>query len=115
MLPPVVEIYVVWHPADAVGDAVASEFMRHFHGNRFTGLIGGAVEVFVRFSGWRWDNDAPRPIPTQADPPPNGLQPARLTVIVPVLGLGLARAVQAGTGDWFEYVRGLTEAHAQSP
>lgn len=104
MLPPVLEIYVVWHPADPGGATFADELLRHFHGTAFTGLIGGAVEVYVRSAGWRGDDDAPRPIPMPHRPPPNGVAQAQLTVVVPVLGNEFAHAVQPGKGPWHEYV-----------
>src|SRR5258708_22783505 len=43
MLPPVLEIYIAWHPGDAPGRTIAGEIVEHFHGTAFTGLIGGAV------------------------------------------------------------------------
>ena len=51
MLPPVLELYLVWNPSDARARATADEFVDHFHGTAFTGLIGGAVEVLVRSEG----------------------------------------------------------------
>lgn len=70
MLPPVLEIYVVWHPSDVKAAEVAGEFVEHFSGTIFTGLIRGAVEIFVRSEGWRHGNDAPRPIPCPDAPFP---------------------------------------------
>lgn len=32
MLPPVLEIYVVWHPEDTAGASISQEFLDHFHG-----------------------------------------------------------------------------------
>jgi hypothetical protein len=43
MLPPVLEIYVVWHPDDAAGKTAADQIVAHFHGTLFSGLIGGAA------------------------------------------------------------------------
>jgi hypothetical protein len=63
MLPPVLETYVVWHPDDHAGAQAAQELVEHVHGTLFTGLIGGAIEVYVRHQGWRRTGDAPRPIP----------------------------------------------------
>ena len=63
MLPPVLEIYVVWHPGDAAGAQICEEFLEHFHGSAFSGLIGGAIEVYARSTGWQGKGDAPRPIP----------------------------------------------------
>ena len=48
MLPPVLEIYVVWHTKDAEGQTIADTLLGHFRGTAFSGLIGGAVEVYVR-------------------------------------------------------------------
>src|SRR6202035_513043 len=89
MIPPILEICVVWHPQDADGEAVAEQFVEHFHGSAFSGLIGGAVEIYVRSEGWRDPQDAPRPLPPAAALP-YGIPGAALTAIVPVLGNGLA-------------------------
>jgi hypothetical protein len=114
MLPPVLEIYVVWHPDDRAGVRAAHQLVEHFHGTLFTGLIGGAIEVYVRHQGWRGAADAPRPIPFPGSPPPNGVAQARYVAVVPVLGLGLARAVQPGSGAWFDYVTALARAQESS-
>ncbi|MGH3829911.1 MAG: hypothetical protein ACRDRS_05575 [Pseudonocardiaceae bacterium] len=114
MLPPVLEIYVVWHPDDRAGARAARQLVEHFHGTLFTGLIGGAIEVYVRYQGWRWAADAPRPIPLPNAPPPNGVAQAQYVAVVPVLGVGLARAVQPGTGPWYDYVTALVSAQETS-
>jgi hypothetical protein len=113
MLPPVLEIYVVWHPDDAAGEEVARSLIDHFHGGVFTGLIAGAVEVYERSQGWASATDAPRPIPL---PGSAGEGPARaaLTVVVPVVGLGLARAVQKG-GPWAAYAEAFVAARGAAP
>jgi hypothetical protein len=116
MLPPVLEIYVVWHPEDAGGAGLADELLRHFHGTAFTGLIGGAVEVYVRTAGWRGGgDDAPRPIPMPHLPTVNGVAHAQLTVVVPVLGNELAHAVQPGKGPWHEYALEILAGQRASP
>ena len=114
MLPPVLEIYVVWHPDDCAGARAAQQLVEHFHGTLFTGLIGGAIEVYVRHQGWRWAADAPRPIPFPGSLPPNGVAQAQYVAVVPVFGLGLARAVQPGSGPWFDYVAALARAQETS-
>src|SRR5215467_4657050 len=48
VLPPILELYVVWHPGDAAGQAVAQQLIDHFRGSAYSGLIGGAVDVYVR-------------------------------------------------------------------
>lgn len=115
MLPPVLEIYVVWHPGDHGGAIAADQLFQHFHGTLFSGLIGGAVEVYVRSEGWRSSRDAPRPIPLPDSPPPNGVAQAQITAIVPVLGVEFAAAVQSGSGPWFEYARRIESAPTAFP
>lgn len=113
MLPPVLEIYVLWHPGDAAGRAIADEIIEHFHGTAFTGLIGGAVEVLVRTEGWRATADAPRPISTPGDSPANGVKQAMFTAIVPILGNAMAAAVEMD-GPWRAYLRDLAAAKTQA-
>jgi hypothetical protein len=105
MLPPLLEIFVVWHPADRDGATVADRLIDHFHGTAFSGLVGGAVEVFARSAGWTAADDAPRPLPyVEADPA--CVPEAELTVVVPVLGVKLAQAVEDG-GPWRSYIQQL--------
>jgi len=114
MLPPVLEIYVVWHPNDPAGAVVAQQVIDHFHGTAFSGLIGGAVEVYVRSEGWTEPFGAPRPLPC-VEPLPNGIPAAQLSAIVPVLGNGLAAAVQSGDGAWHDYLSAIVDARARAP
>jgi hypothetical protein len=114
MLPPVLEIYVVWHPDDAAGRTIAGEIVEHFHGTAFTGLIGGAVEVLVRSEGWSATGGAPRPVFTPAEPPPNHIMPAMFAAVVPILGVELAAAVE-NDGPWRAYVRGIVAAQKAQP
>ncbi len=107
MLPPLLEVYVVWHPDDGDGATVADHLIDHFHGTAFSGLIGGAIEVFVRSEGWTGPDDAPRPLP-YVEALPYGVPGAELTVVVPVLGVELARAVEDG-GPWRAYIKFLRE------
>jgi len=115
MLPPVLELYVVWHPADACGARIAAEFVDHFHGTVFTGLIGGAIEVFVRSEGWRSADDAPRPIPCAATPLPNDVPQAEFTAIVPLMGTEMAAAIEAGPGQWRDYIAGIGRLQKKNP
>src|SRR5690348_15994613 len=115
MLPPVLELYVVWHPEDDLGADVARQILDHFHGTAYTGLIGGAVEVYVRSAGWQGPEDAPRPIPFPGRPWATGLEPARYVAIVPVLRRRLQRAVQFGDTPWRRYIEGLVEAAHRDP
>jgi hypothetical protein len=114
MLPPVLEIYVFWHPGDAQGQHIAAEVIEHFHGTSFTGLIGGAVEVFIRSDGWRSADDAPRPLPIPGGQSPNRLEQAQFIGVVPIMGNELASAVQEG-GPWREFVADLVKAERGAP
>lgn len=110
MLPPVLEIYVVWHPGDARGQTICEEFVDHFHGTIFSGLIGGAVEVYARSAGWRAANDAPRPIDFTAAQSSPGGRPAQFIAVVPILGNEMAAAVQTNSGPWLEFMRSIISA-----
>jgi hypothetical protein len=112
LIPPVLEIYVVWHPDDTVGERVAAALLEHFHGTTFSGLVGGAVEVYTRSVGWTVEGGPPRPLPC-TEAPPNGVLAPSLTVVVPVLGTRLARAVEDGSG-WAEYLEALLAAAEES-
>ena len=104
MLPPILEIYTVWHPKDPGGCAVATDFFDHFHGTLYSGLLGGAVETFSRSEPWPGGDGAPRAIPFDQQTSLAGLPAAEIIVIVPVLAVGLARAIQSGAGAWYEYL-----------
>jgi hypothetical protein len=115
MLPPVLEIYVVWHPGDVRGLEICEEFVQHFHGTVFSGLIGGAIEVYARSAGWRFVDGAPRPFPFAVDAPPPNVQQAQFIATVPILGNEMAAAVQHDSRPWQHYVRGLASAQASTP
>ena len=109
MLPPILEIYVVWHPEDRQGSQIAKWLLEHFRGTPYTGLIGGAVEVYERSAHWSPDSDVPRPVPCQS-PLPYELPQAQVTAIVPILGIYLARAVDRTSSDWRNYLESIREA-----
>lgn len=117
--PPILEIYVVWHPDDEVGATIGSRLIDHFHGPAYSGLAGGAVEVYLRSAGWRRVGGSPRPLPFMA-PLPARLAPAQVTVVVPILGRGLAHAVRRDT-EWRAYIESTftadkaAAAHAGDP
>ena len=115
MLPPVVEIYIVWHPEDERGMEIAKEFVEHFKGTVFTGLILGAVEVFVRSVGWQSEEDAPRPIPYVDTPLPNNLQQAEFTAIVPIMGMEMAKTIESGSNPWKDYIEKIVHMQKRNP
>lgn len=114
MLPPVLEIYVVWHPGDTVGRFHAERIVDHFHGTAFSGLIGGAIEVYIRSEGWSGSDDAPRPLPLADNSPTASVEQPSFIAIVPILGNRMASAVQK-VGAWQTYVDDLAQAQRAEP
>ena len=112
MLPPILEIYVLWHPGDAEGERIADWLLDHFHGTPYVGLIGGAVEVYTRSVSWGRISEAPRPLPFQK-PLPHGLPAPRVAAVVPILGVRLARAVESDASPWKRYLSGVLEVARQ--
>lgn len=110
MLPPILEVVVVWHPDDDMGENVARRLVGHFHGTTFSGLIGGAVEVFTRSQPWTRAGGPPRPVALpDGSQPPNGLAVAEITAVVPVLGDALVHAVQTDPA-WRSYLADVSLA-----
>ena len=104
VLPPILEVHVVWHPNDKEGLEVFESLIDHFHGTTYSGLVGGAVEVYQRSAPWH--DGAPRAIPVGLDPADGVLAP-RFVAIVPVLGPRLARAVAQEGSAWGKYLSGI--------
>jgi TIR domain len=114
MLPPVLEIYIVWHPGDAAGERITETLLAHFRGTAFSGLIGGAIDVYVRtVSPSGSAGDAPPPIPA-LDPPAYDLAAARHTAVVVVGGTELAAAVET-EGPWRSYIEAILDARRADP
>lgn len=114
MLPPILEVFVVSHPGDADGDGIAQTLLERFRGNAYSGLIGGAVDVYVRSASASDDPaGAPRSLPCIQALPYGVLAPA-LTAIVLVAGTELAASVHQ-PGPWREYVQALVDARAGDP
>ena len=110
MLPPVLEVHIVWHPGDRGGPGIAEEFVEHFHGTIFTGLIGGAVEVYVRSEGWRSADDAPRDIPFKDSTASLGIRAPRFLAVVPLIGNEMAMAVGVKDSAWHKYLQTIANA-----
>lgn len=110
MLPPILEIYVIWHPEDDAGKKLALEFIKHFRGASFSGIIGGGIHVATRSIGWLSGDDSPQPCYMDDQTGPNGLAPAEYIALVPILGIGMASAVQKDGSAWNRYVTELVEA-----
>jgi hypothetical protein len=103
---------VVWHPGDTDGPRIVEGLIDHFHGTTFSGLVGGAVEVYTRSAMWGADG-APRPMPFM-EPLPNGLGRPAVTAVVPLLGTRLARAMDDDPA-WHRYLESMLSAAANDP
>ncbi|MDE0152468.1 MAG: hypothetical protein OXN23_01190 [Gammaproteobacteria bacterium] len=97
------------------GAEIAEEFVEHFHGNVYTGLIGGAVEVFIRSEGWNSVDGAPRSIPSSESPLPNNIPKAMRTAVVPLMGVEMARAVQVESSVWEKYLQSIRKMQENDP
>jgi hypothetical protein len=114
VLPPILEIYVAWHPRDAEGAQVSGKLLDHFRGTAFTGLIGGAIEVYVRSQSRSGRiEEAPALIPA-LERPPYDLAVPTYTAVVVVAGTGLADAVES-PGAWRDYIEQVAGARAANP
>lgn len=112
-LPPILEIFVVWHPDDyECGEFVSAALMDHFHSATFAGLAGGAVEVYSRSEGWESPDGPPRPLAIN-EPWPYGLPKAQFTAVVPILGAGMDRAFLRDAG-WRSYLKSIFDANPKS-
>ncbi|GBE22651.1 MAG TPA: TIR domain-containing protein [Actinobacteria bacterium] len=112
-MPPILEIYVLWHPGDTQGQGIADSLLEHFRGTPYSGLAGGAVEVYTRSAAWGPDSDRPRALPF-GEPLPYGLCPSRITAVVPILGVRLARAAADQASGWRGYLEEVVAAAAEA-
>jgi hypothetical protein len=106
--PPILEVYVLWHPDDDLGRSIADRLIEHFHGPAYAGLAGGAVEVYVRSTGWSEPSGCPRPLPFM-QPLPAHISAGQITVVIPVIGRGMARAFRDNDG-WCHYLEAVFNA-----
>ena len=116
MLPPILEIFVVWYPEDRDGAEKAKVIFEHFmKGPTFSGVIGGGIQVSFRSTGWEGPGTAPRPLYTQASPAPNGIRPANFIAVVPLLGTELAAIMEDNGSEWHHYIAAIRDAQAAAP
>lgn len=113
MLAPILEIYVIWHPDDSEGEDIARWLLDHFRGTPYSGLVGGAIEVYPRSVPWAPESDRPRAVPFH-EALPYGLPQSRITAVVPVLGARLARAVADEASGWRQYLEDIVASAAEA-
>lgn len=115
MLPPILEIFVLWHPDDPQGAEFAETIFDHFmKGPTFSGVIGGGVQVSLRSAGWEGPGTAPRPIYAEGRAAPNGIRPASFVAVVPLLGTEMAACVEDENTQWHAYVKAIRDLHQAS-
>jgi hypothetical protein len=111
MLPPILEIHAVWHPEDRhQAEPFFEALLAHFRGTPFSGLIGGAVEVYPKSYAWEGTQGPPRPI----DLPGAAscvLEPPRICVVLPFVGTGLDAALLMP--DWSQYLQTVLDAEVR--
>ncbi|WNM28150.1 toll/interleukin-1 receptor domain-containing protein [Demequina capsici] len=100
--PPILDVFVVWHPDDVEGRERFTEIHEHFHSPAFSGLAGGAVEVYGRSEPWT-DGSAPRPFGIE-EPLCEGLPAAQFNMIVVVVDANLLRAGADPGNPWNAYL-----------
>lgn len=110
-VPPILDVFVVWHPEDGPGQEVFLRLHRHFHSETYSGLAGGAVEVYGRSLGWQPGAASPRPLLLPSDANSES-RPAQFVAIIPVLGKALRDAVESGT-DWADYIQACVAAEGR--
>lgn len=111
-IPPILDVFVVWHPDDKIGAERFADLHQHFHGPAFSGLAGGAVEVYARSEPWM-SVGAPRPLGIET-PLGVGLPAAQFNAIVPVIDTSLVRAVANPTNGWGAYAREIAALHQRT-
>ncbi|WP_253866977.1 toll/interleukin-1 receptor domain-containing protein [Mycobacterium asiaticum] len=109
-VPPILDVFVVWHPEDPVGGIVLEQLTKHFHSPAFAGLAGGAVEVYGRSVGWEGPGAAPRPLGIEEAL--TGILPrAQFNAIVPLVSTPMARAYR-DEPSWMAYIDRLVTLHS---
>ena len=116
MLPPILEVFVVWHPKDSHGAELAKTIFSHFmHGQTFSGVIGGGIQVSLRSTSWEGDRGAPRPIYADGNQAPNGIRPANFVAVVALLGTELAASIEEEASPWHSFLAAVRDAQVGMP
>ena len=107
--PSVLDIFVVWHPADSEGESICDRLFQHYHSDAFAGLAGSAVEVYGRSRPLVGNNDLPAPIVTVDGIVGNkeralNVDPAQYSVILPFIDENLIRTSIKNEPHWKDYL-----------
>lgn len=101
MLPPILEIHLLWHPGDdTLAKPLAERIACHFQDGAFASLLAGAVDVQTHSASWSSAGSAPRPIVWPDDiVAAHQPRPARHVAVVPLVGRELNRALMPHDGS----------------
>jgi hypothetical protein len=105
---PILDIFVIWHPRDSAAGGQFQAIQEHFHSPSYSGLAGGAVEVYARSVGWRSENDAPRPLEFE-DGEDEAVPAAQFKVIIPIVDTEMIRHVAQPDDPWHAYFTNVSE------
>lgn len=108
--PPILDVFAVWHPEEFGGEQLFTRLDDHYHSPAFSGLAGGAVEVYARSAPWGADG-APRPLGISDELAP-GIVAAHRNVIIVYVGAALATAFKNDPA-WGRYIREIVELGAR--
>lgn len=103
--PSILDIFVVWHPDELGGEELFARLDEHYHSPAFSGLAGGAVEVYGRSAAWDPDG-APRPLGIAEELAPD-IAAAQYNVVLVYVGAQFAQAVRDDSG-WGRYVEEIS-------
>lgn len=110
----ILDIFVVWHPGAVDGDLgrrVFWDLSDHFNGPSFSGLAGGAIDVYQRSVGWKGEKEAPRPLGiSSGEQGVPRLTPSQFNVIIPVVSTALRQAVQ-DFPSWKRYMQKIAQLY----
>lgn len=110
IIPPILDVFSVWHPGDDDGLAQFDALHDHFHSAAFSGLAGGAVEVYPRSEPWG-ESGSPRPLGIES-PLAEGVQVAQFNVVVVFVDVNLVREVSHLESEWHSYVKNISDCGA---
>ena len=116
--PNVLDIFVVWHPADSEGASICDKLFQHYHSDAFAGLAGSAVEVYGRSCPLSGNDDLPAPIVTVDGIVGNkekalNVDPAQYSIILPFIDENLIRVSIKGKPHWKNYLSDIARLQSK--
>ena len=93
--PSVLDIFVLWHPLDSVGEHIFKRLLKHYRSDSFSGLASGVIDVYSRSASY---NDDPNQPPLDIK-----FNASKFTVVIPVIGPAL-RDAYIDDENWRKYL-----------